>query len=86
MPEQTNFPPNEPDETNDETFSVDDFALEDDSRSDASALTDDSNNSDEASESGLRDIQDLTLAEFFGAWMKSPTKLGDGFLGYIKTE
>jgi hypothetical protein len=86
MPEQTDFFPDEPQETTpaEDIFSVNDFDIASPVNGDKSPADTETYHDEASTAEGLRDIQDLTLAEFIGAWIKAPKRLGAAFWDILR--
>lgn len=88
MPEPTDTFPTEPEETNpiDDLFSVEDFAVEAEDKRDAFPSSNGADDAIQMTADSLRDIRDLTLAEFFGAWLKAPVQMGTALWEVMKPD
>ena len=87
MPEQTDFSPDEPHETttpDEGIFSVEDFDVSSQNNGDEMPADSASYPHEDGAVEGLRDVQDLTLTEFMGAWLKSPKRLGSALWDILR--
>jgi hypothetical protein len=88
MPEQTNIFPIEPEDTDsiEDLFSVEDFSVDSANKPDDTLSTPAADDAIQAAADSLRDIRDLTLAEFFGVWLKSPVTMGTALWDVLKPD